>query len=95
MLGVVKGKKKGDIVAFLNKIPKHLVKTISIICSDLYDGYVNACRDAFDNKVPVVADRFHVQKLYCKSLVTLRKAEFTLLKMKKKLWIYFLTYHQG
>ena len=82
VLGVVKGRKRADIVAFLNKIPKRLVKTISIICSDLYDGYVNACRDAFDNKVPVVADRFHVQKLYRKSLVTLRKAELKRLKRK-------------
>jgi transposase len=44
---------------------------------------MNACKEAFDNKVPVVADRFHVRKMYSKSLITLRKSE--LKRLKKQL----------
>jgi len=80
VLGVVKGREKADIIRFLKQIPRQLHKTIQAACCDLYEGYINACKEVFDNKVPVVADRFHVRKLYRKSLVTLRKSELTRLK---------------
>ncbi len=75
VLGVVKGREKADIIRFLHKIPLRLHKTIQAACCDLYEGYMNACQEVFKNKVPIVADRFHVRKLYHKSLVTLRKSE--------------------
>lgn len=80
VLGIVKGRKKADIIRFLKQIPHQLHKTIQAACCDLYEGYMNACKEVFNNKVPVVADRFHVKKLYRKSLVTLRKSELTRLK---------------
>ncbi|MCD8499802.1 MAG: ISL3 family transposase [Gammaproteobacteria bacterium] len=80
VLGVVKGREKADIIRFLRQIPCQLHNTIQAACCDLYEGYMNACKEVFDNKVPVVADRFHVKKLYRKSLVTLRKSELTRLK---------------
>jgi transposase len=83
VLGVVKGREKSDIIRFLEKIPHRLHKTIQAACCDLYEGYMNACKEAFDNKVPVVADRFHVRKMYSKSLITLRKSE--LKRLKKQL----------
>ncbi len=83
VLGVVKGREKTDVIRFLEKIPHRLHKTIQAACCDLYEGYMNACKEAFDNKVPVVADRFHVRKLYSKSLITLRKSE--LKRLKKQL----------
>ena len=83
VLGVVKGREKSDIIRFLEKIPYRLHKTIQAACCDLYEGYMNACKEAFDNKVPVVADRFYVRKLYSKSLITLRKSE--LKRLKKQL----------
>ena len=43
---------------------------------------MNACKNVF-KKVPVVADRFHVRKLYRKSLITLRKSE--LVHLRKEL----------
>ena len=83
ILGVVEGRKKADIVVFLRKIPRRLRNTIQAACCDLYDGYMNACKEVFKKKVPVVADRFHVRKLYRKSLVTLRKSE--LVRLRKTL----------
>src|SRR5690606_1014452 len=56
-----------------------LKKTVSAICCDLYAGYLFACKKVF-KQVPVVADRFHVRKLYHRSLVQLRKSELKRLK---------------
>lgn len=82
ILGVIEGREKADVLQFLSKIPRHLQKTISAICCDLYDGYMNACSEIFKD-IPIVADRFHVRRLYRKSLITLRKSE--LKRLKKKL----------
>jgi transposase len=83
ILGIVKGREKASIVAFLRGIPPRLQKTIQAVCCDLYDGYMNACKEVFKDTLPIVADRFHVRKLYGKSLVQLRKSE--LKRLKKEL----------
>ena len=80
ILGVVKGREKADVVKFLRKIPASLRKTVEAVCCDLYDGYMNACKEVFEKNTPVVADRFHVRKLYRKSLIKLRKSELARLK---------------
>ena len=82
ILGVVDGREKAKIEAFLRNIPRRLRNTVQAVCCDLYDGYMNACKNVF-KKVPVVADRFHVRKLYRKSLITLRKSE--LVRLRKEL----------
>ena len=63
-------------------MPLRLHKTIRVVFCDLYEGSLNACKEVFKNKVPVVADRFHVRKLYRRSLVVLGKAELKRLKRK-------------
>jgi len=83
ILGVIKGREKADVVQFLKGIPKRLRKTVVVACCDLYEGYMNAIKEVFKGKVPIVADRFHVRRLYRKSLVALRKVE--LAKLKKSL----------
>lgn len=83
ILGVVDGRGKADIADFLRKIPSQLRDTIQAVCCDLYDGYMNACKELFKGKVPIVADRFNVRKLYRKSLINLRKSE--LARLKKEL----------
>jgi len=82
ILGVVEGREKVEIEAFLRKIPRRLRNTVQAVCCDLYDGYMNACKNVF-KRVPVVADRFHVRKLYRKSLISLRKSE--LIRLRKEL----------
>jgi transposase len=80
ILGVVEGREKKEIVKFLRTIPVPLRRTIDAACCDLYEGYINACKEVFENNIPVVADRFHVRRLYRKSLVNLRKSELARLK---------------
>ena len=83
ILGVVDGREKADIATFLRKIPSRLHDTIQVVCCDLYDGYMNACKEVFKGEVPIVADRFHVRKLYRNSLINLRKSE--LIRLKEEL----------
>ena len=61
-------------------IPKKLRKKVGGICSDLYKGFINAAKEVFGRKVIIIADRFHVVKLYRKGLESLRKKEMKRLK---------------
>ena len=81
ILAVISGRKKKDVKEFLSSIPKRLKKTILAVCSDLYEGYINAAKEAFgDDDVTIVVDRFHIAKLYRKGLEGLRKKEMKRLK---------------
>jgi len=75
ILAVLKGKEKATIKAFLSCILKKLYKTIKAVCTNMYDGYINAAKEVFSKKVAIVIDRFHAAKLYHKSLISLRKKE--------------------
>jgi len=80
ILAVIKGREKASVKLFLESIPKSLHKTIIAVCSDMYDGFINAAKEVFGETIPVIADRYHVSKLYCKCLITLRKKELKKLK---------------
>lgn len=80
ILGVIKGRKKEDVKAFLSSIPYVLRKQIQSVCTDMYDGYVNAAKEIFGSTVKIVVDRFHVAKLYRKGLEQVRKKEMKRLK---------------
>jgi len=80
VLAVLEDRKKETVKAFLSSIPKRLRRTIKAVCSDMYDGYVNAVKEVFGKDTRVVVDRFHVAKLYRKSLDELRKKELRRLK---------------
>ena len=75
LLAVLKDRKKDTLIEFLEKIPKNLKLTVKSVCCDLYDGFINAAKKVFSKKVKIVADRFHVAKLYRNGLNTLRKQE--------------------
>ncbi len=83
ILAVLNGRKKSTVKAFLASIPKRLRKTILAVCSDLYEGYINAAKEVFGANVIIVVDRFHVAKLYRNGLDELRKKE--LKRLKKEL----------
>ena len=97
ILAVLKDRKKDPVKAFFSRIPTRLRKTVKAVCSDMYDGFINAAKEVFGDKVKIIIDRFHVAKLYRKGLDTLRKAEMkrlkhTLLKeeytkLKNVMWI--------
>jgi len=78
ILAILKDRKKDTVKKFLKTIPKRLRKTIKAVCSDMYEGFVNAAKEVL--KVKVVIDRFHVAKLYHNSLDSLRKSEMKRLK---------------
>jgi transposase len=78
ILAILKDRKKDTVKKFLKSIPKRLRKTIKAVCSDMYEGFINAVKEVL--KVKVVVDRFHVAKLYRKSLDSLRKSEMKRIK---------------
>lgn len=80
ILGVLPDRKKETVKAFFLSIPWRLRKSIKGVCSDLYEGFINAAKEVFGKRVPIVADRFHVAKLYRKGLDGLRKKEMKRLK---------------
>lgn len=80
ILAVLKGREKTTVKTFLASIPGNQKKTILGVCSDMYDGFINAAKEVFGESIPVIADRYHVSKLYRKCLISLRKRELKKLK---------------
>jgi len=82
ILGVLPDRKKATVKAFLRGIPQRLRQTIHAVCSDMYEGFVNAAKEVFGKRVKIVIDRFHVAKLYRRGLDKLRKQELKRLKQE-------------
>jgi len=80
ILAVLKDWKKETVKTFFSRIPTRVRKTVRVVCSDMYDGFINAAKEVFGDKVKIIIDRFHVAKLYRKGVDTLRKAEMKRLK---------------
>ena len=80
ILGVLADRKKATVKAFLQGMPRRLRQTIQAVCSDMYEGFVNAAKKVLGQRVKLVIDRFHVAKLYRGSLDSLRKHELKRLK---------------
>lgn len=80
LLAVLKDKQKDTVKKFFLSIPKKLRKTVKFICSDMYDGFINAAKEVFSRRVKIVIDRFHVAKLYRNNFDELRKTEMRRLK---------------
>ena len=79
ILAVLDDRKKQTVLEFLSSIPDHLKKTVRSVCTDMYDGFVNAAVEVFGQQ-KVVVDRYHVAKLYRKPLDDLRIKEMARLK---------------
>ncbi len=80
ILGIIEGKEKASIEAFLLSIPKKKKKTITAICVDMCDNYIGAVSAVLGSDIPIVVDRFHVAKLYRKSIAKLRSQELERLR---------------
>jgi len=80
VLAVLENRKKDTIIDFFKSMPKALRKTITSVCSDLYDGFINGAREVLGEKIRIVIDRFHVAKLYREVVETVRKKEMKRLK---------------
>lgn len=79
VIGVLPGRLKEDVLAFLKSIPAHLKKTVESVCTDMYDGFVFAVLEVFGEGVLVI-DRYHVSKRYRELLDKLRISEMKRLK---------------
>jgi transposase len=55
---------------------------VKAVCTDMYEGFINAAKEVFSKKVKIVIDRFHVAKLYRGSVDKLRIKEMKRLKEK-------------
>ncbi len=75
VLGVLKDRSKQTVKEFFSSIPKRLRISVRYVCSDMYDGFINAAKEVFGKRIRIVADRFHVAKLYREGLENLRKKE--------------------
>lgn len=80
VLAVLKDREKATVKKFFSSIPKDLRKTIRVVCTDMYEGFVNAAKEVLGKKVRIVVDRFHVAKLYRQGLEEVRKKELKRLK---------------
>lgn len=80
ILGVLADRKKATVKAFLKGMPRRVRHTIQAVCSDMYEGFVNAAKEVLGKRVKLVIDRFHVAKLYRSGLDSLRKQELKRLK---------------
>ncbi len=80
LIALIKGRKKANIIDFLENIPERLKAQVQWVCSDMYEGYINASQAVFGEKTRVVIDRFHVAKLYRSQVDNLRKKELKRLK---------------
>jgi transposase len=74
IVAVLEDRTKETVKAFLRSIPDGLKATISTVCMDLYEGFVNAVKEELSDARPVI-DRFHVAKLYREAADTVRKQE--------------------
>ena len=82
LLAVLPDRKKETVANFLASIPLRLRKTIQRVCSDMYEGFVNAAQEELP-EAKIVIDRFHIAQLYRKCADTVRKRE--LKRLKKEL----------
>lgn len=82
IVGVLPDRKKATVKALLSGIPQRVRQTIHSVCSDMYEGFVNAAKEVFGKRVQIVMDRFHVAKLYRSGLESFRKQELTRLKQE-------------
>lgn len=82
ILAILKDREKATVKKFFSSIPKDLRKTIRVVCTDMYEGFVNAAKEVLGRKVKIVVDRFHVAKLYRQGLEDVRKKELKRLKQE-------------
>jgi transposase len=81
ILGVLPDREKATVRTFLQSIPPALAATIHTVCTDMYEGYIQAVREVLFH-VRLVIDRFHVAQKYRDAADTVRKQELKRLKQE-------------
>ena len=73
LLSVLPDRRKETVAAFLESIPESHKQSLKAVCIDFFESYRSAARDALPT-VEIVADRFHLAKLYRDAIDPLRKS---------------------
>ena len=79
VLAVLADRKKETIANFFASIPPRLQKTVKSICTDMYQGFVNAAQEQLPG-VKIIIDRYHVAQAYRDCADQVRKKELKVLK---------------
>ncbi len=96
VLDVLENREKATVLAYLRKGKEDgLLASLDEVTMDMWDGYVEAVREAFDGAVTVTIDRFHVMKNFQERLDQARRdvqrgwpeAERQQLKGSRWLWL--------
>lgn len=82
IVAVLPNRKKETVRRFLESIPRASKRAIRTVCTDLYEGYINPVKAVLPHAT-LVADRFHIARLYRDDADQVRKAE--LRRLKKEL----------
>ncbi len=83
LLAVLPDRTKATVLTFFRSIPYRLRRTVTDVCSDMYEGYLTATEEIFGADISVI-DRFHVAQQYYEAADDLRKTEMTRLKGERK-----------
>ena len=63
VLEVLENREKATVLAYLQKAKQEgLLASVEEVTTDMWSPYVEAAREAFDAKVALTIDRFHVMK---------------------------------
>jgi transposase len=79
VLAILPDRLKQTVRTFLESMPPQHKAGVRRVCSDMYEGFLNAAKETLPN-AGVVVDRFHVAKQYNKGVDNLRKATLKALK---------------
>jgi transposase len=84
VLTVLPDRKKETVRQFFETIPQRLWSTMETVCTDMWEGYVNAAKEFAaahpEVCIEVVVDRYHVAKNYRDCVDQMRKRECRRLK---------------
>src|SRR5262245_37858343 len=79
LLAILPDRLKPTIVAWLKALPDAVRERITTVCTDMWEGYVNAVEEVLPS-AQIVIDRFHVARHYREAVDSLRKQEVKRLK---------------
>jgi transposase len=82
VLALLPDRLKATVVAWLKRIPQARRSAITTVCTDLWEGYITATQEVLPHAT-IVADRFHVARLYRDCADRLRKETLRSLRATK------------
>lgn len=82
VLALLPDRLKATVVAWFRTMPVHRQAAIITVCTDLWEGYITATQEVLPHAT-IVADRFHIARLYRDCADTLRKETIRTLRATK------------